>query len=110
MKILFIGDIIGRPGRQLLRDLLPRLIDQHMIDMVIASMLISMSMMMLPPVLISLPFKLMLFVMVDGWTLVVGNLMRSFDQSSATALAPVADMPAFAAAWETFSPIVTGMT
>ena len=37
MKILFIGDIIGRPGRQLLRDLLPRLIDQHMIDMVIAN-------------------------------------------------------------------------
>jgi len=69
------------------------------IDMVIASMLISMSMMMLPPVLISLPFKLMLFVMVDGWTLIVGNLMRSFDQSSATALAPAADMPALAMAW-----------
>lgn len=37
MKILFIGDIIGRPGRQLLRDLLPRLVDQHMIDLVIAN-------------------------------------------------------------------------
>lgn len=70
------------------------------IDMVIASMLISMSMMMLPPVLISLPFKLMLFVMVDGWTLIVGNLMRSFDQSSATALAPIADLPALSSAWE----------
>lgn len=50
------------------------------IDMVIASLLISMSMMMLPPVLISLPFKLLLFVLVDGWTLVVGSLMESFTQ------------------------------
>ncbi|MEM1329328.1 MAG: flagellar type III secretion system pore protein FliP [Planctomycetota bacterium] len=50
------------------------------IDMVIASLLISMSMMMLPPILISLPFKLMLFVMVDGWTLVVGSLLASFAQ------------------------------
>ncbi len=48
------------------------------IDMVIASLLISMSMMMLPPVLISLPFKLLLFVLVDGWTLVVGSLLASF--------------------------------
>ncbi len=48
------------------------------IDMVIASVLISMSMMMLPPVLISLPFKLLLFVLVDGWTLVVGGLLHSF--------------------------------
>jgi flagellar biosynthetic protein FliP len=47
------------------------------IDMVIASVLISMSMMMLPPVLISLPFKILLFVLVDGWTLVVGSLMES---------------------------------
>ncbi len=47
------------------------------IDMVIASVLISMSMMMLPPVLISLPFKVLLFVLVDGWTLVVGSLMES---------------------------------
>ncbi|MFG0327912.1 MAG: flagellar type III secretion system pore protein FliP [Phycisphaerales bacterium JB037] len=52
------------------------------IDMVIASLLISMSMMMLPPVLISLPFKLLLFVLVDGWTLVVGSLMTSFVQSA----------------------------
>ena len=51
------------------------------IDMVIASILISMSMMMLPPVLISLPFKLLLFILVDGWTLVAGSLMRSFVQS-----------------------------
>lgn len=48
------------------------------IDMVISSLLISMGMMMLPPVLISLPFKLLLFVLVDGWTLVVGSLMQSF--------------------------------
>lgn len=48
------------------------------IDMVIASVLISMGMMMLPPVLISLPFKLLLFVMVDGWNLVVANLLSSF--------------------------------
>tara|TARA_B100000686_G_C16800320_1_gene985485 strand:- start:1005 stop:1769 length:765 start_codon:yes stop_codon:yes gene_type:complete len=48
------------------------------LDMVVASVLLSMGMMMLPPVLISLPFKLMLFVMVDGWYLTVGSLMRSF--------------------------------
>lgn len=48
------------------------------IDMVIAALLISMNMMMLPPVLISLPFKLLLFVLVDGWQLVVGSLMDSF--------------------------------
>jgi flagellar biosynthesis protein FliP len=53
------------------------------IDMVIASLLISMSMMMLPPVLISLPFKLMLFVMVDGWSLIVGSLLESFVQEGA---------------------------
>jgi flagellar biosynthetic protein FliP len=47
------------------------------IDMVISSMLISMGMMMLPPVLISLPFKVLLFVLVDGWQLVVGSLMTS---------------------------------
>ncbi len=50
------------------------------IDMIIASVLISMSMMMLPPVLISLPFKILLFVMVDGWQLVVGSLLTSFSQ------------------------------
>lgn len=53
------------------------------IDMVIASLLISMSMMMLPPVLISLPFKVLLFVLVDGWQLVVGSLLTSFSQGSA---------------------------
>ena len=50
------------------------------IDMVIASMLISMGMLMLPPVLISLPFKLLLFVLVDGWQLIVGTLMSSVAQ------------------------------
>ena len=50
------------------------------IDMVIATVLISMGMMMLPPVLISLPFKLLLFVLVDGWHLITGSLMGSFVQ------------------------------
>jgi flagellar biosynthetic protein FliP len=53
------------------------------IDMVIASMLISMGMLMLPPVLISLPFKLLLFILVDGWQLVVGSLMTSVSQPEA---------------------------
>jgi flagellar biosynthetic protein FliP len=48
------------------------------IDMVVASVLLSMGMMMLPPILISLPFKLMLFVLVDGWHLMVGSMVRSF--------------------------------
>lgn len=48
------------------------------IDMVVASILLSMGMMMLPPLMVSLPFKLLLFVMVDGWTLVAGSLTRSF--------------------------------
>jgi flagellar biosynthetic protein FliP len=51
------------------------------VDMVISSILISMGMMMLPPVLISLPFKLLLFVLVDGWRLITGNLMGSFVNS-----------------------------
>jgi flagellar biosynthetic protein FliP len=65
------------------------------IDMVVSSILISMSMMMLPPVIVSLPFKLLLFVLVDGWTLIVGNLMRSFEQPAATKAAML------------FEPIVT---
>ncbi len=48
------------------------------VDMVIASILLSMGMMMLPPVMISLPFKLLLFVLVDGWNLLVGSIMRTF--------------------------------
>ena len=48
------------------------------IDMIVASVLMSMGMMMLPPIIISLPFKLLLFVLVDGWHLVVGSLMKSF--------------------------------
>jgi flagellar biosynthetic protein FliP len=47
------------------------------IDMVVASVLMSMGMMMLPPIMISLPFKLMLFVLVDGWYLMVGSLVNS---------------------------------
>lgn len=48
------------------------------IDMVVASVLLSMGMMMLPPVMISLVFKVLLFVLVDGWNLVVGSLVKSF--------------------------------
>lgn len=48
------------------------------VDMVIASILISMGMLMLPPVLISLPFKILLFILADGWHLVVGSLLESF--------------------------------
>jgi flagellar biosynthetic protein FliP len=48
------------------------------IDMVIASALMSMGMLMLPPIFISLPFKIILFVLADGWFLVVGSLVRSF--------------------------------
>ena len=48
------------------------------LDMVVASILLAMGMMMLPPMMVSLPFKLLLFVMVDGWTLLVGSLVNSF--------------------------------
>ena len=48
------------------------------IDMVVASVLMSMGMMMLPPVMISLPFKLIFFVLVDGWYLVAGSLVQSY--------------------------------
>ena len=48
------------------------------VDLVIASMMVSMGMLMMPPVLISMPFKLLLFVLVDGWHLVVGSLLSSF--------------------------------
>lgn len=48
------------------------------LDMVVASVLMAMGMMMLPPVVISLPFKLLLFVLVDGWDLVIGSLVKSF--------------------------------
>ncbi len=62
------------------------------IDMIISSMLISMGMLMLPPVLISLPFKLLLFVLVDGWQLVVGSLMQSVVQPETLAQAATALM------------------
>jgi flagellar biosynthetic protein FliP len=48
------------------------------VDMVVASVLMSMGMMLLPPAVISLPFKLILFVLADGWNLVVGSLVKSF--------------------------------
>lgn len=79
------------------------------IDMVIASLLISMSMMMLPPVLISLPFKLMLFVLVDGWTLIVGSLLNSFvvDGTGPRASAVTATIGLFLA-WRIVHPGPTG--
>jgi flagellar biosynthetic protein FliP len=48
------------------------------VDLIVASVLTSMGMMMLSPVLVALPFKLMLFVLADGWTLLVGSLVASF--------------------------------
>jgi flagellar biosynthetic protein FliP len=48
------------------------------IDLVVASVLMSMGMMMLPPVVVSLPFKLIFFVLVDGWSLVAGSLIQSY--------------------------------
>jgi flagellar biosynthetic protein FliP len=48
------------------------------IDLVVASVLMSMGMMMLPPVVVSLPFKLIFFVLVDGWALVAGSLVQSY--------------------------------
>ena len=48
------------------------------IDMVVASVLLSMGMMMLPPFMVSLPFKLMLFVLIDGWNILIGTMIKSF--------------------------------
>ena len=48
------------------------------IDLVIASVTVSVGMMQLPPVMISAPFKILLFVLVDGWNLVIGSLMKGF--------------------------------
>ena len=48
------------------------------IDMVVASVLMSMGMMMLPPTTISMPFKILLFVLADGWDLLIGNLVKTF--------------------------------
>lgn len=49
-----------------------------MIDMIVSSILMSMGMMMVPPMLVSLPFKILLFVLVNGWTLIIGSVVRSF--------------------------------
>ena len=46
--------------------------------MVVSSILLAMGMMMLPPMMVSMPFKLLLFVMVDGWNLLIGSLVNSF--------------------------------
>lgn len=52
------------------------------IDIVVSSILLAMGMLVLPPVIISLPFKLMLFVLIDGWNLIVGSLVKSFEVTS----------------------------
>ena len=49
-----------------------------MVDMIVSSILMSMGMMMMPPMMISLPFKILLFILVDGWNLIVSSLVRSF--------------------------------
>jgi flagellar biosynthetic protein FliP len=49
------------------------------VDFIVASSLMSMGMMMMPPVVISMPFKLLLFVLVDGWYLVIQSLVKSFN-------------------------------
>jgi flagellar biosynthetic protein FliP len=71
-----------RPGDlgffQDLAHLPPEAPEQASIDMVVASVLMSLGMMMLPPNVVSLPFKLIFFVLVDGWRLVAGSLVRSF--------------------------------
>ena len=77
MRVLIPGFIISelRVGFQIgFLIYMPMLI----VDMVVASVLMSMGMMMLPPIMISLPFKLLLFVLVDGWYLVVQSLVESF--------------------------------
>jgi flagellar biosynthetic protein FliP len=48
------------------------------IDMVVASVLMAMGMMMLPPIIIALPFKIIFFVLVDGWFIIAGSLVQSF--------------------------------
>jgi flagellar biosynthetic protein FliP len=48
------------------------------IDLIVATLLMSMGMMMMPPTIIALPFKVMFFVLIDGWNLLVGSLVRSF--------------------------------
>jgi flagellar biosynthesis protein FliP len=49
-----------------------------MIDMIVGSILLSMGMMMIPPMMVAMPFKILLFVLVDGWNLIIGSLIRSF--------------------------------
>ncbi|MCK5088247.1 MAG: flagellar type III secretion system pore protein FliP [Melioribacteraceae bacterium] len=49
-----------------------------MVDMIVASILLSMGMMMIPPMMISLPFKILLFILIDGWSLIIGSVVRSF--------------------------------
>ena len=71
---IVIGLALGLPAPFAPLFIVPFLV----IDMVVASLLMSMGMMMLPPVMISMPFKLIFFVLVDGWYLVAGSLVQSY--------------------------------
>ena len=78
MKILFIGDVIGKPGRKAVDALVPSLRQQHGIDLVIANILLSLGMFQISPVTLSLPFKLLLFVLVDGWHLIAKGIILGY--------------------------------
>jgi len=64
----------SRPAFRWLLPVIPFLL----IDLVVSTTLLSMGMFQLPPAMVSLPFKVMLFVMIDGWNLLVGSIVRSF--------------------------------
>ena len=80
--IAYIGKRVDRPRMVLLSGLMytiGRTASYVILGvLVVASVLLSMGMMMLPPVMVSLPFKLMLFVLADGWYLIIGSLVKSF--------------------------------
>ena len=77
-RILFLGDIFGRPGRLMVRDFLPGLVGRENIDLVVANILLALGMMMMSPTTVSLPFKLLLFVLVDGWAKLVHGLVLTY--------------------------------
>jgi len=79
------------------------------IDMVVGTVLISMGMMMLPPVMVSLPFKVLLFVLVDGWTLVVGGLMRSVASQGLEPIASSAQLHHLTGVLESFGAQATAL-
>ena len=74
MPFVLLMPLVFARNKTFLKIVIPFLI----IELVVASVLMSMGMMMLPPIMVSLPFKLMLFVLVDGWNLIVGSMVKSF--------------------------------